>query len=68
LKFSPKYIKLIKNVKLTAHLDHDQVEKILQLFQQLSTAIKESLAADESKEEENVRLHNSLREEIGRYI
>jgi len=32
----------------------------------LSTAIKESLAADESKEEENVRLHNSLREEIGR--
>jgi hypothetical protein len=31
-------------------------------------AIEESIAADEAKEQENIRLHNSLREEIGRII
>ncbi|KAM3146609.1 hypothetical protein pb186bvf_001139 [Paramecium bursaria] len=54
--------------QLTAHLDSEQVAKILSLFDSLKTAIQESLAADEAKEQANIELHNKLRAELGELI
>ncbi|CAD8132224.1 unnamed protein product [Paramecium pentaurelia] len=50
--------------QITAHLDTEQVEKVLNLLENLKNAIFASLEADEAKEQENIRLYNKLTGEI----
>ncbi|CAD8136169.1 unnamed protein product [Paramecium octaurelia] len=50
--------------QITAHLDTEQGEKVLNLLDSLNKAVLASLEADEAKEQENIRLYNQLTGEI----
>ncbi|CAD8138694.1 unnamed protein product [Paramecium pentaurelia] len=54
--------------QITAHLDTEQLEKILNLLESLRNAVFASLEADEAKEQENIRLYNKLTGEISASI
>ncbi|CAK71340.1 unnamed protein product (macronuclear) [Paramecium tetraurelia] len=53
--------------QVTAHLDMEQADKILVLFQDLKDTLKEGLEVDEQNNELNVKLHTEIRQSIGRY-
>ncbi|CAD8169672.1 unnamed protein product [Paramecium octaurelia] len=50
--------------QITAHLQTEQVEHIQELLNRLRDAVLNSLAIDEEKEQENIRLYNKLSGEI----
>ncbi|CAD8134585.1 unnamed protein product [Paramecium octaurelia] len=54
--------------QVTAHLDIEQADKILVLFQDLKDSLKEGLEVDEQNNELNVKLHTEIRQSIGSMI
>ncbi|CAD8113716.1 unnamed protein product [Paramecium primaurelia] len=57
-----KHIEVL--AQITAHLQTEQVEHIQELLNRLRDAVLNSLAIDEEKEQENIRLYNKLSGEI----
>ncbi|CAD8125905.1 unnamed protein product [Paramecium sonneborni] len=57
-----KHIEVL--AQITAHLQLEQVEHIQELLNRLRDAVLNSLAIDEEKEQENIRLYNKLSAEI----